>query len=160
MMRFPQMHTDFLGVGFRLYLSKFLINLVLMNKNAYPDIKSMSLLLLVTDLDQSIRFYTEQLGFAVDFQYEDFYAGLIKDGCSLHLKLGSPVKEERENRIKNEDLDIVFSVSEIAELYEAMKGRPVNVIQSLREMPYGQEFYIADPDSYCIAFIAENHNKK
>lgn len=120
----------------------------------------MSLLLLVTNLDQSIRFYTEKLGFVVDFQYEDFYAGLIKNGCSLHLKLGSLVKEERENRIKNEDLDIVFSVGEITELYEAMKARLVNVIQPLRQMPYGQEFYITDPDNYCIAFVTENHNNK
>jgi hypothetical protein len=29
-----------------------------------------------TDLGASIRFYTTQLGFALDFQYEDFYAGL------------------------------------------------------------------------------------
>jgi len=29
------------------------------------------------------------------------------------------------------------------------------VIQSLREMPYGREFYVADPDGYIIAFYEE-----
>ena len=32
---------------------------------------------LVADLDRSIRFYTEQLGFDLDFRYEHFYAGIV-----------------------------------------------------------------------------------
>ena len=40
-----------------------------------------------TDLDTSIRFYTTQLGFTLDFRYEDFYAGLRAGSAELHLKL-------------------------------------------------------------------------
>jgi len=27
---------------------------------------------------------------------------------------------------------------------------PVNIIEPLREMPYGREFYITDPDGYIL----------
>ncbi len=118
-----------------------------------PIIRSMSPLLLVADLDRSMSFYGEYLGFTIDFRYEDFYAGLVKDPFTIHLKYGQPNPEERENRRKNEDVDLVFTVNEIRELYDAMKTTPVPIIQPLREMPYGQEFYISDPDGYLIAFI-------
>jgi predicted enzyme related to lactoylglutathione lyase len=34
-----------------------------------------------------------------------------------------------------------------------MKRGPVQIVQPLREMPYGTEFYISDPDGYIISFI-------
>lgn len=116
-------------------------------------LKSISPLLLVVDLDRSIAFYTQELGFNIDFRYEDFYAGVISNGYTIHLKCGKPTKQERENRKANEDLDLIFSVEGIRELYDVMITKSVNIIQPLREMPYGQEFYISDPDEYLIAYI-------
>jgi hypothetical protein len=91
----------------------------------------------------------------VDFRYEDFYAGIIKDGYSIHLKVGKPSIEEREKRRNNEDLDIVFSLDGIKGLYEELSNKSVEFAQSLRDMPYGKEFYVADPDGYIIAFLEE-----
>jgi catechol 2,3-dioxygenase-like lactoylglutathione lyase family enzyme len=39
-----------------------------------------------TDLDRSIRFYTEQVGLELEFRV-DFYAGIRSGGGSFHLKL-------------------------------------------------------------------------
>lgn len=119
----------------------------------YYKIKKMSPQLLVTDLNRSIEFYTKKLGFDLDFRYEDFYLGIIKEGYSIHLKLGMPTIEERENRRKNEDLDIIFSVDRIEDLFEQLSSKSVEFIQPLREMNYGKEFYVADPDGYIIAFL-------
>jgi len=118
-------------------------------------IKKMSPQLLVTDIEHSLEFYTKKLGFDIDFRYEDFYAGIIKDGCSIHLKSGKPSIEERKNKRNNEDLDIVFSVEGIESLYEDFLNRSIEFIQPLRHMPYGKEFYIADPDGYIISFLEE-----
>ena len=115
----------------------------------------MSPQLLVTDLDRSIEFYTKKLGFDIDFRYEDFYSGVIKDGHSIHLKSGKPSLEERQNRRDNEDLDIIFSVQDIEDLYEEYSARSVEFAQPLRDMAYGKEFYIADPDGYIIGFLEE-----
>jgi uncharacterized glyoxalase superfamily protein PhnB len=35
----------------------------------------------------SIGFYTTQLGFTLEFQYDDFYAGVRTGGHVIHLKL-------------------------------------------------------------------------
>ena len=126
-----------------------------MDTIAKSRIRKMSPQLLVSDLDSSMAFYTEKLGFDVDFRYEDFYSGIIKEGCSIHLKLGNPVREERQNKRDNEDLDIVFSVQGIDDLYEEYTARSVEFTQPLRNMAYGKEFYVADPDGYIIGFLEE-----
>jgi catechol 2,3-dioxygenase-like lactoylglutathione lyase family enzyme len=110
---------------------------------------------LVTDIDRSIEFYIKKLGFDIDFRYQDFYAGVTKDGYSIHLKTGKPSIEERKNKRKNQDLDVVFSVDGIEDLYKELSNKFVECIQPLRDMPYGKEFYIADPDGYIISFLEE-----
>jgi catechol 2,3-dioxygenase-like lactoylglutathione lyase family enzyme len=126
-----------------------------MDTITHPRIKKMSPQLLVTDITRSIAFYTEILGFDLDFRYEDFYAGIIKDGHSIHLKSGTPSTEERKNKRKNEDLDLVFSVDGIEALFIQLLNNPVEIIQPLRNMPYGKEFYLVDPDGYIISFLEE-----
>jgi catechol 2,3-dioxygenase-like lactoylglutathione lyase family enzyme len=126
-----------------------------MDATAYCKIKKMSPQLLVANIELSVDFYTKKLGFEVDFRYEDFYAGLIKDGCSIHLKSGKPLIEERENKRNNQDLDIVFSVDDVEHLYEIISDKSIELVQPLRHMPYGKEFYIADPDGYIISFLEE-----
>jgi len=123
-----------------------------MNKT-YPKIRSMSPLLVVSDLERSLDFYTQELGFEIDFRYEDFYAAITRDGYSIHLKLGTPNMEERLSRGKNEDLDLIFSIDNIHDLFEAIRSRTVIIVRPLREMPYGHEFYIADPDGYISGFV-------
>jgi predicted enzyme related to lactoylglutathione lyase len=126
-----------------------------MDTRIVSKIKSMSPQLLVTDINQSIEFYTKKLGFDVNFRYDDFYSGIIKDGYSIHLKLAKPCIEERKNKKNNEHLDIIFSVEGIEDLYEEILNKSVEIIQPLRDMPYGREFYLVDPDGYIIAFLEE-----
>jgi hypothetical protein len=99
--------------------------------------------------------YTKKLGFEVDFLYEDFYGGIIKNGYSIHLKLGKPSTEERKNKRENDDLDIVFSVEDVEDLYAELVNKSVEITQPLCDRPYGKEFYIADPDGYILAFLEE-----
>lgn len=40
-----------------------------------------------TDLAESIRFYTTVVGLTLEFQYEDFYAGIRAGNQLFHLKL-------------------------------------------------------------------------
>lgn len=119
-------------------------------------IKKMSPQFVVSDLERSIEFYTKKLGFDLDFRYEDFYSGVIKDGHSIHLKLGAPSIEERQSRRDNEDLDVVFSVKGIEELYEEYSVKSIEFIQPLRDMAYGKEFYVTDPDGYILGFLEED----
>lgn len=127
-----------------------------MHEAIEPEIKKMSPQFLVKNISASIGFYRSELGFELDFFYEGFYAGITKDGCSIHLKSGNPSTEERENKKENNDLDIIFSVSNVEALYTEFLKRPIEIIQPLCVQPYGKEFYIADPDGYILAFLEEN----
>jgi predicted enzyme related to lactoylglutathione lyase len=115
----------------------------------------MSPQLLVIDLKCSIEFYTKQLGFELEFRFEDFYAGIIQNGFSIHLKSGTPSHEERKNKKENQDLDIVFSVEHVEQLYNEFLNKPVEMLQPLCERPYGKEFYILDPDGYILAYVGQ-----
>jgi predicted enzyme related to lactoylglutathione lyase len=126
-----------------------------MTKISSITIKAMSPQLLVTDITRSIEFYTKKLEFEIDFCHEDFYAGISKGGISIHLKIGKYSTEERQNRKSNEDLNIVFLVDDIENAYTEILDRSVEVIIPLREMDYGKEFYITDPDGYILAFLEE-----
>jgi predicted enzyme related to lactoylglutathione lyase len=117
-----------------------------------PLLKKMSPQLPVTQIEHSIEFYTKKLGFSLDFQYEDFYAGIVKDGHSIHLKSGTSPGKVGKNK---DELDIIFSVDSIERLYEEFLNKSIEIVQPLRDMPYGREFYIADPDGNHIAFIEE-----
>ena len=126
-----------------------------MTTSTQSKIKKMSPQFLVTDIEHSIEFYTKKLGFDLEFRYEDFYAGIIKDGYSIHLKSGKPSVEERKSKRENDDLDIIFSVEGVEDLYEEFVNKSVEIIQPLCDRPYGREFYITDPDGYILAFLQE-----
>jgi len=126
-----------------------------MNTITSSKIKKMSPQFLVRDLDKSITFYTEKLDFELEFRYEDFYAGIIKDGCSIHLKFGKPSIVERESKRENNDLDLVFSVDDVEDLYDQFLKKSIDIVQPLCDRPYGKEFYIADPDGYIFAYLEE-----
>ena len=73
-------------------------------------IKQMSPLFLVADINLSIKFYTNELNFDVDFRYEDFYAGIIKDGYSIHLKVSDYSIEKANNTRNKGNINITFLV--------------------------------------------------
>lgn len=124
-----------------------------MSRTPSAKLTGMSPQLLVADLDRSIGFYIGRLGFDLDFRYEHFYAGIVRDVYSIHLKLAHAPRGEREFRRENEHLDITFTVDDIRTAYKDAQCKYVPVIQPLREMPYGHEFYVTDPDGYILAFV-------
>lgn len=107
---------------------------------------------LVADLNRSILFYTQKLGFENSFVYRDFYAGIINQGYSIHLKLCKDFIQQSRNQ---DDPVIVFSITGIKELYKQLQSSEVEIVRPLGDMPYAREFYIKDPDGYILAFIEE-----
>ena len=80
------------------------------------DITSVIAQLRTTDLNESIRFYTERIGLALEFRYEDFYAGIRADTQIFHLKL----IDEKDPSIKfvddGEHFHLYFGTDDIAAL--------------------------------------------
>lgn len=106
----------------------------------------------VADLKRSMAYY-QQLGFTVQFSYEDAYAGLVRDACHLHLRHGTPRRHTGNASDPGERIDACFMVRDAGRLADEMASRGVTFAVPLRSMPYGTEFYIDDPDGYTLAFV-------
>lgn len=70
----------------------------------------------VSDLARSIHFYREQLGFELDFSYEDFYASVHRDGCYIHLRCAAPAPCDQSAFERAEHLDACAVISAAARL--------------------------------------------
>lgn len=107
----------------------------------------------VVELNRSISYYRQQLGFDVDFRHGDFYAGLVRDGCHIHLRLEAPRKRDRSAAQRDEVVDACFSVPNASQLASDFAKAGATFLVPLRDMPYGKEFYVSDPDGYVLAFV-------
>ena len=108
---------------------------------------------LVDDLDRAVAYYRDRLGFAVDFTYESFYAGVSRDGFAIHLKHAAKLTADRAHRKENEHLDAYIAVSGVRGLFSELQRRGADVIKPLAERPWACiDFYVEDPDGYILCF--------
>lgn len=107
----------------------------------------------VRDLARSLAYYRDCLGFDVEFNYENFYAGLRRDGCRLHLKCAPPLARDQAALEAADHIDACCGVADAAALAAAFAAQGAVLSTPLRTMPYGKEFYVRDPDGYLLAFV-------
>ncbi len=107
----------------------------------------------VTDLARALAFYRDQLGFQPEFCYEDFYASVCRDGCHLHLQCAPPTPRDQAVFERDEHIDACVVVRRAEELSADLASKGGTFVVPLRQMPYGSEFYVRDPDGYILGFI-------
>jgi len=87
--------------------------------------------LLVDDLDAAIAYYRDRLGFAVDFVYDSFYAGVSRGGVLIHLKHAPKTVSDRAHRKEHEHLDAYVAVAGVEALYQELQSRGARVTKPL-----------------------------
>ncbi len=108
---------------------------------------------LVDDLPAALGYYREQLGFETDFCYESFYAGVSRDGITVHLKCAPKSVSDRAHRRQQEHLDAYISVTGAAALYDELRSRGARITRALEERPWSCiDFYVEDLDGYTLCF--------
>jgi len=107
----------------------------------------------VADITRSLAFYREELGFSLDFIFEDFYAGVSRDGCQIHLKHSPPLPRDQKVFENEEHIDACIGVQSAEMLSASFASAGVHFVVTLRHMPYGTEFYVRDPDGYVLGFV-------
>ena len=95
---------------------------------------------------RSLAFYRAQLGFELEFMYENFYASVVRDGCHLHLQCAPPSERDQVAFERNEHLDACVIVRDAHELSQSLTAADVTFGVPVRQMSYGSEFYVRDPD--------------
>ena len=107
----------------------------------------------VSDLARSLKFYREQLGFELDFSYENFYASVHRDGCYIHLNCSPPAPRDQAAFERAEHIDACSVVPAAEHLAREFAAAGATFSVPLRDMPYGREFYVRDPDGYILGFV-------
>jgi catechol 2,3-dioxygenase-like lactoylglutathione lyase family enzyme len=106
-----------------------------------------------TDLVSSIRFYTEKLGFSVEFNYQDFYAGIRAGGQIFHLKL----VDEKDPSIpyvdEGEHFHLYLETNGVADIAAQLKANGVALVKDVHETPWKtREIVIHDDQGHTLYF--------
>ncbi len=106
-----------------------------------------------TDLDASIRFYTTKVGLTLEFQYQDFYAGIRAGGQLFHLKLVDEKDPSIEFVDKGEHFHLYLETDDAAATADALTRNGVHLVKDVHETPWGtREFVIKDDQGHTLYF--------
>ena len=99
----------------------------------------------VNDVQAAGKFYARQMGFSVDWSYEDSFAGISRDDARVFLRRRTP--EEARERYSVLIWLNMGSSAEVDQLYAEWKERGVLIVEELRTTPYNlREFTAQDLD--------------
>lgn len=104
-------------------------------------------ILRVQDLQASVRFYVEVLGFQLDWQGPGTFASVSRGKCTVFLCEGDQ---------GNPGTWLYIGVSAIEPLFEEFRARGARVRQPPTNHPWAYEMQIEDPDGHVLRFGAES----
>jgi len=118
--------------------------------------------LIVADVERSLAFYRDVLGFTVEQTVPDappLVFAIVRSGpVEVYLNAPGPAVEEYpafKDRPIGGTLTLFISVTGIRAAYDALKAL-VNVVMPLEKKWYGvTEFACTDPDGYVITFAEQ-----
>ncbi len=128
------------------------------NEEANRNLASIRPSFIVKDLQTSIDYYCERLGFQLDFQGPDggpFWAGVSRDGIGIMLKAVAPDVAPLPNHTRHEwappDAHI-YSMDPDA-LFDEFSRRGASFVKKLSFVEEGLwGFAITDADGYVLVF--------
>ena len=106
-----------------------------------------------TDLAESIGFYTTQLGFTLEFQYEDFYAGVRAGEHVIHLKLVDDIDPSIAFVARDEHFHLYLKTDDVVAAADRLRSTGVHIEREVQETPWGtREFAIRDNQGHTLYF--------
>jgi catechol 2,3-dioxygenase-like lactoylglutathione lyase family enzyme len=106
-----------------------------------------------TNLDESIDFYVDTLGFALGFTYSDFYAGIQVDDQTFHLKLVDHVDPSIAFVADGGHLHLYFTTDDVDSEAERLRHKGVVFREDVADTPWGtREFSILDNQGHVLYF--------
>ena len=128
---------------------------------ANKNLASISPFFIVKDLQVSISYYIERLGFQLDFQGPDdarrpYYAGVSREGIGIMLKATLPEVRPQPNHTRHEwaRWDAYIYTLDPDTLFDEFSQRGASFVQKLSFIDEGLwGFEVTDADGYVLAFF-------
>jgi catechol 2,3-dioxygenase-like lactoylglutathione lyase family enzyme len=106
-----------------------------------------------TDLTESIRFYTDTVGLKLEFQYQDFYAGIRAGSQIFHLKRVEESDPTIDYVDKGEHFHLYLETDDAGALADTLMKKGVHLVKSLHDTAWGtREFVIKDNQGHTLYF--------
>jgi catechol 2,3-dioxygenase-like lactoylglutathione lyase family enzyme len=120
---------------------------------ASSRISSVVAQLRTNDLERTIRFYTEYLGFNVDFRYEDFYAGVRAGNSVVHLKLDDSDDPSIDYVKQRGHFHLYVETPDVAAAAAALEKKGIELVDKVHETAWGtKEFVVEDDQGHTIYY--------
>lgn len=105
------------------------------------------------DLVASIRFYTETLGFTLEFKHQDFYAGIRAGNQVFHLKQVDDQDPSIPYVDESGHLHLYFEVEDIVGFAAELKSKGVTPVKDVHDTAWNtREFIIHDDQGHTLYF--------
>jgi catechol 2,3-dioxygenase-like lactoylglutathione lyase family enzyme len=113
-------------------------------------------ILFVRDVSVSSRFYSDRLGFVVDFLYgtPPFYGSVSRGQACLHLRHVAAPNFAALAATEPSLILATIEVSDVDGLYEEFRAQDIDVAQNPTRQDWGgTDFHVRDPDGNVISFV-------
>ena len=99
------------------------------------------------DIEAVIPFYTDTLGFTLEYKTERFVSFIFPNGAKLGIK-----NQTKEREIPGYQ-SVFINVKNIADLYAKHQEMKLDFYTELKDNPWGKDYSILDPDKNKVLFI-------
>ncbi len=108
-----------------------------------------------TDMASSIRFYTETLGFSLEFKYQDFYAGIRAGGQIVHLKLVDEPDSSIAYVDQGEHFHLYLETDDVTAFAATLKANGVELVKDVHETPWNTREIVLHDDQGHTLYVGE-----
>ena len=106
-----------------------------------------------TDLEASIRFYVDDLGFDLAFRWEDFYAGLCAGAAEIHLKRVDAPDPSIAHVAAGDHVHLYIHVDDVDAMAARLRARSVPVLAGPIDRPWNtREVVLRDDQGHTLYF--------
>lgn len=106
-----------------------------------------------TDLASSIAFYTTKLGFTLEFQHEDFYAGVRSGPYLIHLKLVDSPDPSIAYVAREEHIHLYFDTPNVGAVADELTRKGVRISRDVHDTDWGtRECVVEDNAGHTLYF--------
>jgi catechol 2,3-dioxygenase-like lactoylglutathione lyase family enzyme len=108
-----------------------------------------------TDIEKTVRFYTEVLGFEVEFNYEDFYVGLRAGTNVIHVKRVDDPDPSIPYVAEGGHLHLYLETSGVVAMAERLAARGIPLVRDVCETEWQTREIVLEDDQGHTLYLGE-----